>query len=158
MFNRPRPLTVAQQFINLRANPACAGEGKLRGNSLTWEFLVRPTPLSREYRARLAFRLNDSPHVFIDQPNLQVLAEGRRLPHVYQQRPTRLCLYLPGSYEWAPWMRIDRTIIPWTALWLLYFEEWLASDKWAGGGRHPEIRERGQRISRCRSTRLNQMS
>ena len=34
-------------------------------------------------------------------------------------------------------MRIDQTIVPWTALWLFYFEEWLFSDEWKGGGEHP---------------------
>ena len=39
-------------------------------------------------------------------------------------------------------MRLDQTIVPWTALWLLYFEEWLFSDEWAGGGVYPAVRER----------------
>ena len=34
-------------------------------------------------------------------------------------------------------MRLDQTIVPWTTLWLFYFEEWLASDDWKGGGMHP---------------------
>ena len=68
-----------------------------------------------------------------------MLAGGRRIPHLYQQKPPRLCLYLPRTYEWQSWMRLDQTIVPWTALWLFYFEEWLASDDWKGGGMHPEI-------------------
>jgi hypothetical protein len=27
--------------------------------------------------------------------------------------------------------------VPWTALWLFYFEEWLVSNEWKGGGEHP---------------------
>ena len=27
--------------------------------------------------------------------------------------------------------------MPWAALWLFYFEEWLGSDDWKGGGEHP---------------------
>jgi hypothetical protein len=73
-----------------------------------------------------------------------VLADGRRLPHVYEQAPTRLCLFLPGSGEWGAWMRLDQTIVPWTALWLLYFEEWLYSGEWAGGGLHPIVHERAR--------------
>jgi hypothetical protein len=34
-------------------------------------------------------------------------------------------------------MRLDHTIVPWTALWLFYFEEWLISNDWKGGGVHP---------------------
>jgi len=33
--------------------------------------------------------------------------------------------------------RLDLTIIPWTHLWLIYFEEWIVSDGWKGGGKHP---------------------
>ena len=31
-------------------------------------------------------------------------------------RPPRLCLYLPRIFEWQSWMRLDQTIVPWTAL------------------------------------------
>lgn len=28
-------------------------------------------------------------------------------------------------------------IVPWTSLWLYFFEDWLATDEWKGGGKHP---------------------
>ena len=43
----------------------------------------------------------------------------------------------PGTPEWRPWMRLDQTVVPWTSLWLFYFEDWLASNEWKGGGEHP---------------------
>lgn len=133
----PRPLTIAQQFIGLRSNPACEGVGRLGGNVLTWRHQVSPTVFSRAYDARIEYRQDRSPQVYIDGPDLTALANGRRLPHVYNQFPSRLCLFLPGSAQWGPWRRLDQTVVPWTALWLLYFEEWLVSDSWAGGGLHP---------------------
>jgi len=42
-------------------------------------------------------------------------------------------------------MRIDQTIVPWAVLWLFYYEEWLVSDRWKGGGEHPPERTSGQR-------------
>lgn len=33
-------------------------------------------------------------------------------------------------------MRIDQTMVPWSILWLFYFEEWLVSNDWKGGGVH----------------------
>lgn len=78
-----------------------------------------------------------SPQIFIDTPDLHKLADGRALPHVYSDKPPKLCLYLPGAFEWSRQHRIDQTIVPWTALWLFYFEEWLWSDDWKGGGMHP---------------------
>lgn len=146
-FGHPQPLTTAQQFVNLRANPISVGGGRLHGNMLSWSFAATPTPISRCYRARIDYRQDKLPQVYIDDPDLTVLAAGRRLPHVYDQSPTRLCLFLPGTGEWGPWMRLDQTVVPWTALWLLYFEEWLFSEEWAGGGLHPVVRERGSRRS-----------
>lgn len=139
-FDRRRPLTVPQQYHGLRGNPVSAGEGRLGVGALSWRCPVMPTLLSREYAVRIDYRRGGTPEVYVEEPDLSILAAGRRLPHVYDQSPTRLCLYLPGSGEWEPWMRLDQTIVPWTALWLFYFEDWLHSDDWKGGGHHPTER------------------
>ena len=135
--DQPRPLTAAQQFLNLRKNPICAGSGTLHAGRLVWRFLAAPTPLSREYALCIDYRQGETPRVFVEDPDLTVLAEGRRLPHVYQQKPSQLCLYLPRVGEWGASMRIDQTIVPWALLWLFYFEEWLTSNEWKGDGEHP---------------------
>jgi hypothetical protein len=140
-----RSLTAAEQFVNLRANPICPGAGTVRAGSLMWQFTARPTPLSRLYTLRLAYQQGGKPNVYVIEPDLAELAGGRRLPHVYQQRPPRLCLYLPRAREWDPAMRIDQTVVPWAVLWLFYFEEWLTSDEWKGGGEHPPERTNGRR-------------
>ena len=44
-------------------------------------------------------------------------------------------------------MRVDQTIVPWTTLWLFYFEDWLSSDEWKGGGLHPGDDDGGRRRS-----------
>ena len=74
-------------------------------------------------------------------PDLNELADGRHLPHVYSTKPVRLCLFDPQTAEWSPGASIADTIVPWTYEWLFYFEEWLVSDEWKGGGRHPEVRD-----------------
>lgn len=138
MFSRQRPdLTPAQQFLFLRANPICAGSGQLHATGLVWDYRVRPTPLSREYSVRIMFGLGETPKVFVTNPDLSTLAAGRRIPHVYRN-PLRLCLMLPGTREWVGTLRIDQTFVPWAAMWLYYFEEWLISDEWKGGGAHPD--------------------
>jgi hypothetical protein len=129
-------LTPAQQYLFLRNNPICAGEGRLNQRGLIWNYRTRPYLLCREYAIRIVYEKEGIPKVFVKDPDLSKLAEGRDLPHVYK-RPTRLCLYLPGSGEWLNTMRIDQTLVPWTATWLYYFEEWLVSDDWKGGGEHP---------------------
>ncbi len=134
----PRSLNIAQQYFHLRGNPICTGHGELGRGRLAWHYLAQPTPLSRAYGIRITYRLGDVPQVLVREPNLVELAGERRLPHVYRQSPPLLCLYRPRKYEWTPFMRLDQTIVPWTSLWLLYFEDWLVSDEWKGGGEHLE--------------------
>jgi hypothetical protein len=135
---RPPPLSVAQQYLNLRNNPICAGAGDMGHGRLVWSYEAQPTPLSRSYKVRISYRLDDRPEILVTEPDLIGLAGGRRLPHVYQQDPPLLCLYRSKNGDWTPRMRIDETIVPWTALWLFYFEDWLTTSEWKGGGEHPE--------------------
>jgi hypothetical protein len=51
----------------------------------------------------------------------------------------RLCLYLPSADEWMPTQLIAETIVPWTSLWLFYYETWHATGEWLGGGDHPKV-------------------
>lgn len=137
-FSRPRPLTPAQQFLGLRTNEVCAGSGSMHTSSFTWRYQTRPTALSRLYSVRIEFKTGNQPEVYVEHPDLVALAEGRKIPHLYSQSPTKLCLHRPNKREWRPDLLINRTIVPWVALWLFYFEEWLASDDWKGGGEHFE--------------------
>jgi hypothetical protein len=134
----PREFTLAQQAVQLQMSPWVGGRGGCRRNVLRWNFNVRPTVLSRMYALALEYRPSGTPQVCVRSPNLLALADYRRLPHVYTQLPTRLCLYLPGAGEWHRGLSIAATIVPWTYLWLHYFEEWLVSDDWKGGGVHPQ--------------------
>ena len=137
---------MAQHFVNLRGNPVSAGEGCLLAGRLKWLYVTSPSPLSREYTIRIEMASDLPPSIFVDDPDIEFIAGGRDLPHVYHN-PTRLCLYLPGTQEWQPSMRLDQTVVPWTSLWLFYFECWLISGEWKGGGMHPD------RVSRTRRGR-----
>lgn len=82
-----------------------------------------------------------NPQMIVLEPDLKMLATGRRIPHTYLYggKGTKLCLWLPKERQWNPEMRFCETYLPWTAEWLDYFEEWLETDSWAGGGMHPEL-------------------
>ena len=107
--------------------------------------------------AAASARKGGSPQAFVDGPDLHALAGGRRIPHLYQQKPPKLCLYLPRTYEWQSWMRLDQSIVPWTALWLFYFEEWLSSNEWKGGGMHPEPGQKSRREAASVDTQNRQL-
>jgi hypothetical protein len=131
-------LTVAQQYHALRFSAAFpGGSGSVGHNVLRWRVGVTPSPVSRLYTLGISYKPPDTPNIHVFDPNLIDLAGGRRLPHVYEQEPTQLCLFLPGSGQWRRSLLIERTMLPWSVLWLFYFEEWLASNEWKGGGVHP---------------------
>jgi hypothetical protein len=132
-----------QQLVGLQHNPISAGQGRVRLGQLLWDFETQPTPLSRVYTLQIVYPQGRTPRVVVREPDLVALAGGRRLPHVYEQKPPHLCLYLPGTGEWDNSMRISVTIVPWAILWLFYFEEWLESDDWKGGGIHPKVHVNG---------------
>ncbi len=109
----------------------------MRRGELNWEFDARPTPLGRSYRLCIRFKNPKSPEVFVLSPDLNELASGKSLPHVYSSKPVRLCLHFPSYDEWTLDKSISETIVPWSYLWLVYFEHWLATGDWQGGGKHP---------------------
>lgn len=148
-------MTLSQQLLFLRSNPVVGGAGKVNRRKLIWCTQVQPTALAREYTVRISLEEGATPDVFVTNPSLFELAGDRAIPHVYLD-PLRLCLYMPGTGEWHGGKRIDKTIIPWTYLWLFYFEDWLASGDWKGGGQHPcnEADLMGNRASRRRMARL----
>lgn len=134
-YTQPPP-SVDKQFALLKIrNPS--GKGAVRHGKLTWHWKVQPTPISRAYDGRIEYSMHSAPKVFIESPNLLEIANGRRIPHLYNHERIQICLYLPNAGEWSSHKFIADTIVPWTALWLLFFEEWLISDEWKGGGVHP---------------------
>lgn len=136
MFFQGQRLTAIQQWLNIRSIHADAVGGAHRG-LLDCKLWLQPTSMSRAYLAHVMQREFNAPKVWIEQPSLTTLAEGRRIPHLYDHVLHQLCLYHPKKQEWAPRMPISKTVIPWTSLWLFYFEDWLVSGEWHGGGEHP---------------------
>lgn len=136
----PRAPTLAQRAYELRALHFPGAEIQLiQGRELRFWFSISPTAFSREYRCLLLITRAGSPEMFVLGPDLASLADGRSLPHIYRHAgdSTKLCLWLPRKHEWTAQMRLLETYIAWTSEWLNYFEEWLLTDHWAGGGEHP---------------------
>lgn len=131
----PPPLKLSVQLASLQAQLP-DGLGQIQRGRLTWQFSAQPTPVSRRYRLRLVYVVHTAPEMFVVTPNLQSLTASRRIPHLYDQARGRLCLYLPKAREWNGRQLLADTMVPWALLWLFYFEEWLESDDWKGGGVH----------------------
>lgn len=137
--------TLAERAVELRRlNFPGSRVQLMRGRELRFTFSISPTSFARLYRCMLVVTRNRSPRMVILEPDLGALAAGRPLPHIYRHDGpgTILCLWLPRKNEWQPQMRLLDTYLAWTAEWLNYFEEWLATGQWEGGGEHPPTRRR----------------
>lgn len=138
MYQGRKALTLAQQLGTLRQDWP-EGQGQLTKAGLEWYVALQPTPLSRSYVIRLTYSaLSSWPEIHVVSPALRELVGPSAIPHLYCQRTIRLCLFTPWLREWQPHQRISRTLVLWAKTWLFYFEDWLATGKWEGGGFHPE--------------------
>jgi hypothetical protein len=104
---------------------------------VSWLGKIIPHEYGRTYTIELLYRKNESPKVWVREPDLKELANGRRLPHVYDQTTRELCLYLPGCGFWSADKSVASTMMLWACLWLFYFELWLVTNEWHGRGVHP---------------------
>lgn len=140
-YTRIHRLDLGAQLLHLRAMKLPGAVGQLRNGLLTFEYVAQPTPISREYSLRLTYRRGNPPEVRVLLPSIPELADGHGpVPHLYERsHPVRLCLYLPRTREWGPEMSLAQTVIPWSVDWLFYFEIWLATGEWNGGGEHPSL-------------------
>ncbi len=106
--------------------------------SATWSGILKPQFTA--YRVEIRYAVGTYPQVRVLSPTLERLPgnEEGSLPHVYgPSSDPKLCLFDPETDEWNSTMLIADKIIPWTIEWLAFYEFWLMTGVWSGGGRHP---------------------
>ena len=117
------------------------GKINRKNQSAVWTGNLMPQFTS--YRVQVQYVVGNFPKVRVLAPPLerQPGNDEGHLPHVYGplDDPT-LCLFDPVSEEWDFTMLISQTIIPWTIDWLTFYEFWVMTGVWSGGGRHPTQR------------------
>lgn len=112
------------------------------------------TPISQRYRIWIRY----VPHIFLDEVTLRcnyvtvkvidpliapdARGTGEPTPHVYRYRQPinrpALCAWDPGDEPFDPTHFIADDIIPAVIRWLVFFEDWLDTGVWRGGGKHPD--------------------
>jgi hypothetical protein len=115
--------------------------GKKKTINKFWcEFDLTPTDMSREYKILITHIEGYTPYVYILSPNVSKLSENinEKIPHLYDYKRHRLCLFFPYTNEFSFEQNFAGQLLPWTILWLFYFETWLATGEWKGGGYHPD--------------------
>ena len=137
-FFKTKRLSLAQQKAALCkafTNSKC----KIINNKLIWESQVQPTHLSRKYNIELQYSINSLPRVYIYGDELKKLNDPN-FPHNYgvdvAKKKVEICLYRYKEFTYS--MLLSATVIPWAIEWLFYYEIWLSTGKWQGGGEHPK--------------------
>jgi hypothetical protein len=134
--------TLAQRAFELRQLKLPGARIDTRpGRELRMSFEIAPTEFSPLYHCLLIVpQVKVSPSMYVTKPDLMSLSKGVRPPHIYSHEAgrTELCLWWPKMREWTSNMKLTDTYIAWTAEWLWYFEDWLITGEWAGGGAHPD--------------------
>lgn len=134
-FIKTRPLTLDKQIYRMGlVCPWFKLTGKRRQAEATWVGEVQPTSLSERYTVRVRARMGLNPEVRVLSPELRLRPGAKSLPHVYGDGS--LCLYVPG--DWNASLFIADLIVPWISGWLYFYEIWLATEKWLGGGTHSD--------------------
>jgi hypothetical protein len=124
-----RAVNPARQLTAIRS-VLPAATGMVRSGKLDCVMPIQPSPAGRTYTVRLRYQHGRRPRVTVIDPQLTLHPDAQALPHVYPG--DELCLYYPG--EWRCDMLLATTILPWTAEWLMHYELWLITGRWAGGG------------------------
>ncbi len=94
---------------------------------------VRPTPCNASYHVRIEYRTRKRPRIWVDEPILRRRTQDETIPHTFADDEP--CLFFD---DFSSDMRIACTVMPWLCLWLVFYECWLVTGEWQGGGMHPQ--------------------
>ncbi len=107
----------------------------IKHNRLIWQGEIRPTSISRLYKIRITCERINNPKVILYGEHIEGI-EKVDFPHIYRKdlkkQEVQLCLNMPYEFNYS--MRIIDTVIPWTQEWLFFYEIWLVTGEWRGGG------------------------
>ena len=137
---RNKNLTSAEQSTELKLSYLRSQLIRNR-EYFIWTNKFKPSNLSREYSISIEYNGRKPPNVWLDIDSIEKTINDD-VPHIYEydkkNKRLKLCLYKPGYNEWNKTKSIAKTIVPWAIEWLFYFEIWLNTGEWYGGGEHPE--------------------
>lgn len=135
MANSSSYTPIQQYYMLIREFPL--SKGQVRYGKLIWHGEFKPSALSDRYWLKITYFSGGVPQAFIESPKPLPLADGaKRLPHTYDydNGKQEICLFRPKYREWNASMSIATTIVHWAVQWMYYYEMWLVSGKWLGGG------------------------
>lgn len=104
-------------------------EAELDGAGFRWWGCIQPTPMSVNYLVEIVWQPKKRAVVRVLDPVIEDRG-GERPPHIFKGRD--LCLHLHG--EWTSEDPVSTTLVPWASMWLFFYEIWMFTGEWTGGG------------------------
>lgn len=141
---RKRGFSGTRQFDDIKAMFPDLQVLKLKGNSFEVIIKLQPTIISKIYEVKLTYDKYKGVDVFVVKEKLEVAKNRDKLPHVWSHSEQKLCLYSWKKRQWTKEKLISTSIIPWASEWLEFYEIWLISGLWLGGG-HDEYSKPGKK-------------
>lgn len=127
MAGRVHSLEPAAQLLRLR-NAKPGSEGTAKRGHLRWRGQFQPTSASAVYTVEIQHTVGLRPEIRVIDPELE-RRPGEALPHVFPG--DLLCVY--RGDQWTADKPLT-AILPWITEWLFYYELWLGTGQWHGGG------------------------
>lgn len=135
---KKKKISLAEQLFALKKaykESTCFIQGH---NTLIWRGQACPSPLSSTYSLEIRYTLGSKPIVTVHGDTIKNI-EAPNFPHVFHRdvnsNTVTLCLCYGDEFNSS--MLISDTYIPWAIEWLYYYEIWLVTEEWCGGGIHP---------------------
>ncbi len=137
---KTKQFSLTKQMVALKAAYPKA-KCQIIQDTLFWTGDIRPSPLSRTYNVLISYNQKKAPEVWVIGDELQKL-DAPDFPHHYElnakNKMVMICLH--RAWEFNDGRLLADTIIPWTIEWLYFYEIWLATGEWCGGGEHPTLK------------------
>lgn len=132
-FQKNLPLTPQQQKGILIKDYPNGVFKNISFNKWEWIYQLQPTEGSPFYSFKLVYD-DIRPRIYI-LDLLERVDGNLELPHVWNDKKQEICLYYPIYKEWTHYNKIS-IFVPWVSEWLYYYELWLVTGTWYGGGIH----------------------
>ena len=131
-------LNMYKNLLQLNKLEGCQIVSKKR-NGFSAELLIR----DGRYKIRIDYHSIGSPDVYVVSPvinmrsPLEIHTFGLKFHGAYNKELPCLCLTHYDSDKWNSSILLTESYIPWAIEWTEFYELWLLTGVWYGGGIHP---------------------
>ena len=135
---RERLINMHKNLFQLKRLPYCKIISQKR-NSFSAELDIR----DGKYKIRIDYYEKGFPNVYVVAPeidmseSLEIHTFGTHYHGAYKKELPKLCLTYLETDKWDSSILLTESYIPWAIEWTEFYELWLLTGKWYGGGVHP---------------------